>query len=281
MANDTITGAFVYEDETACSDVAEGFNSSTKPSIVFDSSGARSVYYLGWDRELRRFQEADGEWQVSDSEDPQFWPTSEFEAINFGYAFDAPRDKIWIYYFSGGEMVQVHQSSLGTWEDAVPLPSTWDEALESSPQPPSPESSRPSDGDADEGDGLSRTPEAPKSSTGPTAEPSQGGTSDEETGGDQDPDRNPPSSPGSAIGKGLGMGLGLGIGIPVAAVAAIAARVLHKWYTLRKQHEPKVLAGGKQDLIYELPADEPPLEMPGDGHLHEMVGSDVRELSAY
>ena len=215
--------------------------------LIYDSSGQRSIIYIGSDRDLHRYKEVDGNWQLSKQEGREYWPLSDYPKIGFGYAFDAASDQIWLYYFSNDIMIQAHQSGPGKWEEAVALPKT----------PPSPGPSKPGGGGAGGKRGV-----------------------DEE-----DPDlygdlsQYGPRSLGTQVGKGFG--IAFIIGIPFAAVAAYA---LHRRYPLKakatKGHAASELPEEARDFIYEMQDNEPSHEMYGDGQVHELPGSDVRELSA-
>ncbi|RYP61124.1 hypothetical protein DL769_007859 [Monosporascus sp. CRB-8-3] len=101
----------------------EAFQSlNARMSIVYDSNGTRSIFYIGSDNDLHQVKDVDGVWEKVAPEDRLFWPRSDDPNSSYGSAFDAAHDKIWIYYYSNGTFTQIHQSGLGTWEAASTLP---------------------------------------------------------------------------------------------------------------------------------------------------------------
>ncbi|KAK7755306.1 hypothetical protein SLS62_002813 [Diatrype stigma] len=128
--NETSSGTSFEYDEASLEDyeTLEAFESlKARASVVFLSNGTRSIFYVGSDRDLHRIQEGGGEqagtWAQATPEDRAYWPLADTANANYGYAFDAASDRIWIFYSSNGSMAQVHQSSLDVWETAVALPS--------------------------------------------------------------------------------------------------------------------------------------------------------------
>ncbi|RYO76128.1 hypothetical protein DL766_002746 [Monosporascus sp. MC13-8B] len=103
----------------------EAFESlKARMSLVYDSNGTRSIFYIGSDNDLHQVKHVDGVWEKVVPEDRLFWPRSDVPNSSYGYAFDAAHDKIWIYYYSNGTVAQMHQSGLDTWEAATSLPRT-------------------------------------------------------------------------------------------------------------------------------------------------------------
>ncbi|KAI1438232.1 hypothetical protein GGR50DRAFT_691405 [Xylaria sp. CBS 124048] len=91
--------------------------------LTLDSDAKQRIFYIGLDSKLHcRFGE--GSFSLCTDINASKWPTADTPNAPFATAFDASRNEIWIYYMSGGNLTQVHRSSLDKWEDPIALPPT-------------------------------------------------------------------------------------------------------------------------------------------------------------
>ena len=56
------------------------------------------------------------------------WPPADTPNADFAVSFDSNQDRIWVFYAVNGSLAQIHQSSAGTWEPAIALPTRNDTA---------------------------------------------------------------------------------------------------------------------------------------------------------
>lgn len=98
--------------------------SASRIALSINSGGIPSVFYIGTDGYLRRFSsDSLGHWHQDDSEDDQKWPAADTtdDFSDFGLAYDASEDRIWIFYEVSGHMTQVYQSESSVWQDFTRL----------------------------------------------------------------------------------------------------------------------------------------------------------------
>ncbi|RYP54128.1 hypothetical protein DL768_001013 [Monosporascus sp. mg162] len=225
----------------------EAFESlRARMSLVYDSNGTRSIFYIGSDNDLHQVKDVDGVWEKVVPEDRLFWPRSDEPNSIYGFAFDAAHDKIWIYYYSNGTVAQIHQSSLDTWEAASTLPRT--------PLPT--ESNTP---DLQESGNPEESAPSGALSTGATA--------------------------GIGVGVGLGVVL-LASAVAYYALRVKrlrANRPPENQDTSGGADLPEVAEGPRADKshgtykdVYEMHHDEPRHEMAGDGHIFELPSTPIR-----
>lgn len=97
---------------------------AARVAAATNSGGLPSVFYLGTDGYLRRLAaDTQGHWHEDSSEDDSKWPAASAASADFGLAYDAPNNRIWVYYESqAGGLVQAYQSGVDSWEDFVAVP---------------------------------------------------------------------------------------------------------------------------------------------------------------
>lgn len=150
-----------------------------------NSGGIPSVFYVGADGYLRRFaSDTQGHWHEDDSQDDTKWPAADDPSADFGVAYDAAGNRVWLYYVSQGAMVQVYQSAVDVWQNFDTLP-TYNTSLAAS--------------------GSSSSSDSGSSSSGSGAGSSSSSSS---------------STEGLTAGAKAGLGVGLGVGIPLLCAAA-------------------------------------------------------------
>ncbi|RYP38251.1 hypothetical protein DL767_002636 [Monosporascus sp. MG133] len=249
ITDDTSGNENFQYNETILNDyeALEAFESlKARMSIVFDSSGTRSIFYIGSDNDLHRVKEVDGAWEKVVPEDRSFWPRSDVPNSIYASAFDAAHDKVWMYYYSNGTVAQIHQSGLDTWEAASTLPK----------RPLSTESSTPDPQGSD-----------PKESA-----PS-GGLS---TG----------ANAGIGVGVGLGVVLAASAVAYYAlrAKRLRANRPPGSQDATGGADLPEAAQGpwtdksyGAYRTVYEMPQDERRHEMTGDGHIWELPSTPIQK----
>lgn len=174
----------------------EAFSGSvTRLGVATDGSGVPSVFYLGTDGGLRRF-DADvlGHWHAATSRDDSKWPVADIITADagggyadFGLAYDTAGNRIWMFYEVNGQMTQVYQSVTSVWQDSQTL-ATYNASL---------------------------------ATTSSSAGHSSGsGSSVSETSGEA-------STNNSSVVK-VGLGVGLGLGIPLACGAILLVYLLRQ-----------------------------------------------------
>lgn len=150
---------------------------------VTNSGGIPSVFYVGTDGYLRRFaSDTQGHWHEDDSQDDSKWPAADDASADFGIAYDASGNRVWLYYVSQGAMVQVYQSAVDVWQNFARLP-TYNSSLAAS-----------SSSSSSSGEGST------SSSSGSNLSSFS-------------------STDGLTTGAKAGLGVGLGVGIPLICAA--------------------------------------------------------------
>lgn len=197
-ADDSI---YTYEHTDSWGFAFDSFDgANTRVGITVDSGGIPSVFYVGTDGYLRRFNsDSQGHWHEADSQDDSKWPATTTKSDDFGIAYDDTGNRIWIYYYiSEDNMAQVYQSGTNTWSSFTTLSKSSD----------SDDSSSSSSSGSSSGSSSNST-----SSTGTTS----GLTSDAKVG--------------------LGVGLGLGIPLVAAALALCFLIRRRKQSRIAKKHQ--------------------------------------------
>jgi len=80
-----------------------------------------NIFYIGEDFNLHHLYGSPHNWTTNQQQQPEFWPPSSapwarLAAVGYGLT-----KNLWIYYKSGGQLVQVHQRD-GQWQKYVVLP---------------------------------------------------------------------------------------------------------------------------------------------------------------
>lgn len=120
----TADSAYTYEHTDSWGFALDDFSdTAARLGVSVDSGGVPSVFYLGTDGYLRRFaSDTQGHWHENDSEDDSKWPAAQSGIVDFGIAYDATGNRIWVYYYVGDDkMAQVYQSGSNTWDSYTTL----------------------------------------------------------------------------------------------------------------------------------------------------------------
>lgn len=135
-----------------------------------------------------------------DSEDDSKWPVADADNADFGTAYDSSGNRIWMFYESGGAMIQVYQSSTDVWEQFTTL--------------------------ANYNASLDTSGSASSSTSGSSGSGSSSGSSGSGSGSGS-------SSSAMSASTKVGLGIGLGLGIPLACAAAALV-----FFLLRRRRRP-------------------------------------------
>lgn len=121
----TADSDYNYEHTDSWDFTFDSFSGSdARVGVAVDSGGIPSVFYVGTDGYLRRFaSDTQGHWHEDDSEDASKWPVALNGSADFGIAYDANGNRIWIYYHTVDEeiMSQMYQSGSSTWDKFTKL----------------------------------------------------------------------------------------------------------------------------------------------------------------
>lgn len=178
---------------------------AARVGVAVDSGGIPSVFYLGTDGYLRRFaSDTQGHWHEDDSEDSSKWPAARDASADFGLAYDASGNRIWVYYYVGdNKMVQVYQSGTNTWDSFTTLSTS-------------------SSGSSSSGSGSSSS----GSNNTTSSSTSTGGLSSD-----------------TKVGLGVGLGLGIPLAAAAVALCFLLRRRQHSRLAKRQQLESQYTNG--------------------------------------
>ncbi len=156
--NETDSGSWtlVYNETGGQDWSLDAFDSSAvNLELAFSSVGTLGVFYIGNNGVLHQISQRlgdSGKWNKTEQQGPGQWPVADVLSSKFALTFDFSSDRIWIYYMSGGSMIQVHQSSSGVWEHASTLQKSNNNGTSSTES-----SGEGSDGDNQGSDGTAKT----------------------------------------------------------------------------------------------------------------------------
>lgn len=121
----TADSAWTFEHTDSWGFTFDAFSgAASRIGLSINSAGIPSVFYIGTDGYLRRFSsDSLGHWHADDPEDDQKWPAADTnnDFSDFGLAYDAAGNRIWMFYQVGGHMTQVYQSESSVWQDPLRL----------------------------------------------------------------------------------------------------------------------------------------------------------------
>lgn len=186
----TSSSAYTYEHTDSWGFTFDAFSgAAARVGTAVDSGGIPSVFYVGTDGYLRRFAaDTQGHWHEDDSEDDSKWPAALNASADFGIAYDASGNRIWLYYHVSEEgIAQVYQSGSNTW-DSFSM--------------------------------LSTSSDSSSSSSGSSSSSSSGSSGNSTTAST--------TSTGLTSDAKVGLGVGLGLGIPLIAAAVALCFLLRR-----------------------------------------------------
>ncbi|UKZ84310.1 uncharacterized protein TrAFT101_000222 [Trichoderma asperellum] len=87
--------------------------------VAIDSTFTRSVFYIGTDRLLHEVSNINFQWKLYPNQTSEAWPEADEANADLAVTYNFQSSEAWIYYVSGGSLVQAYRGTSGDWSSAV------------------------------------------------------------------------------------------------------------------------------------------------------------------
>ncbi|PON28975.1 hypothetical protein TGAM01_v202083 [Trichoderma gamsii] len=87
--------------------------------VAIDSTFTRSVFYIGTDRLLHEAANINFAWKLFPNQSSEAWPEADEPNATMAATFNFQTSEAWIYYVSGGSLVQAYRGTSGDWSNAA------------------------------------------------------------------------------------------------------------------------------------------------------------------
>ncbi|KAJ3526342.1 hypothetical protein NM208_g11234 [Fusarium decemcellulare] len=223
---------------------------SVNLAITSDTDSVLSIFYIGQDQKLHRLANVDDTWQVEESPGEKEWPEADEEYARFAVISPLEQDDLWVFYYSGGSIMQLYQDEGGTWSTAKTIST---------------------------GNGTS-------TDSGSGSDSNGGSSSNDKTSGESD-NTNSETTGSTSSGLTTGAKAGIGVGVSVGVLALGLAGFLFLRRRRGPPHPPEkeldqgeYAAVGSHGRALELSTDPGPQELPLN-QKYELLG-DVRQSTS-
>ncbi|KAL7917431.1 hypothetical protein ACQKWADRAFT_37693 [Trichoderma austrokoningii] len=92
---------------------------ATAMGVSIDSTFTRSVFYIGTDRLLHETANINFQWKLYPNQTSEAWPEADTANGDMAVTYNMQTSEAWIYYVSGGELVQAYRGTNGDWSNAA------------------------------------------------------------------------------------------------------------------------------------------------------------------
>lgn len=83
--------------------------------VAIDNTFTRSVFYIGTDRLLHEVSNINFQWKLYPNQTLEAWPEADGANASLAVAYNLQSSEAWIFYVSGGSLVQAHRETSGDW----------------------------------------------------------------------------------------------------------------------------------------------------------------------
>ncbi|KAF5027600.1 hypothetical protein F66182_270 [Fusarium sp. NRRL 66182] len=218
--------------------------------ITANTEAELSVFYIGQDSQLHRLSQADGAWEAVESPGETQWPEADEQSGPLAVVSVLETNEMWVYYSSGGGVMELHMDEGGTWAEAK-KPSTGNNT-----------------------DAASESGSNDPQSTETSGE--DGATSTDTSADGQETEST--EEPAAGISSGAKAGIGVGVAAGVLALAAAG------FFLVRRRRQTATEDGKGSTAELGTPASyhavtelagrdtERPQELPSSSQKYELLG---------
>lgn len=87
--------------------------------VAIDSTFTRSVFYIGTDQLLHEAANINFQWKLFPNQSSEAWPEADTANADMAATYNFQTSEAWIYYISGGSLVQAYRGTSGDWNNAA------------------------------------------------------------------------------------------------------------------------------------------------------------------